>query len=57
MGFTEKFDFKELCKKNKIQRDKLAKGDGKEGGGGLDNFLIFEWLDKKEGGLVFLRVG
>ena len=43
MGFIEKFDFKELCKKNKIQRSKLAK-EGGERGGGLDNFLIYEGL-------------
>ena len=59
MGFTEKFDFRELCKKLKCRGTNWLKWMGKRKGGGgcFDNFLIYEWLGKKEGGLVFLRVG
>ena len=55
MGFTEKFDFRELCKKPKYRGTNWLKGMRKRGG--FDNFLIYEWLGKKEGGLLFLRVG
>ena len=58
MGFTEKFDFRQLCKNPKYRGTCWLKGMGKKkGGGGFDNFLIYEWLGKKEGGLVFLRLG
>ena len=56
MGFTEKFDFRELCKKPKHRGTNWLKGMGR-GQGGFDNFLIYEGLGKKEEGLVFLRVG
>ena len=57
MGFTEKFDFRELYKKPKYRGiNCLLKRMGKKGGG-FDDFLIYEWLGKKERGLLFLRVG
>ena len=56
MGFTEKFDFRELCKKPKHRGTNWLKRTGR-GQGGFDNFLIYEGLGKKEEGLVFLRVG
>ena len=34
----------------------MPKGE-EEGGGGFDNFLIYEGLGKKEGELVFLKLG
>ena len=60
MGFTEKFDFRELCKKLKYRETNWLKWMGKKGGGGgggFDDFLIYEWLGKKEGPLVFLKIG
>ena len=50
----EKF-FKELCKNPKYRGKNWLKRWG--GGEGFDDFLIYEGLGKKEGGLVFLRVG
>ena len=55
MGFTEKFDIRELCKKKKFRGTNWLKRMGR--GGGFENFLIYEGLGKKERGLVFLRVG
>ena len=55
-GFTEKFGFRELCKKPKYRGTNRLKGMGREEGS-FQNFLIYEGLRKKERGLVFLRVG
>ena len=55
-GFAEKFDFRELFKKPKYRGTNWLKGMGR-GEARLDNFLIYEGIAKKEGGLVFLRVG
>ena len=56
MGFTEKFDFRKLCKKLKYRGTNWLKGMG-SGEGSFENFLIYEGLGKKERQLVFLRVG
>ena len=55
-GFAEKFDFRELLKKPKYRGTNWLKEMGR-GEGRFDNFLIYEGIAKKEGGLVFLRVG
>ena len=56
MGFTEKFDPRELCKKPKYRETNWLREWGTSRGG-FDNFLIYEGLGKKGVGLVFLRVG
>ena len=47
MRFTEKFDFRELCKKPKYRGTNWVKGIGGRKGG-FDNFLIYEGLHKKK---------
>ena len=55
-GFTEKFGFRERCKKPKYRGTNWLKGMGR-GEGSFEYFLIYEVLGKKERGLAFLRVG